>query len=202
MKRPATALVLALALVSVDGCAFGDGPPDGDGGGTLDGAGGGAVDLAVASTGNAEADAWLAAHNAVRAGAMPAPSPPLPPLGWSAPAAQVAATWAAGCTFSHNSARGNYGENIFANTGSTATPADVVRSWASEAANYTYATNSCAVGKSCGHYTQIVWGATTAVGCATRVCTTNCPFSRCINGSWNFSVCDYSPPGNSGGKPY
>jgi hypothetical protein len=36
-----------------------------------------------------------------------------------------------------------------------------------------------------GHYTQIVWAATTQVGCATQTCPDSSPFT----------VCDYSPPG-------
>jgi len=197
MRRLATAFLMTLALGGA-ACSSTDGST-GDGGGG--GGGGGGTDLAM-STGNADVDAWLAAHNGVRSGAMPAPSPALPALTWNAAAAQVAATWAAGCNFSHNNGRGNYGENIYANTGSSATPSGVVSSWASEAANYDYANNSCATGKVCGHYTQLVWRATTSVGCAIQSCTANCPFSRCVNGSWNLVVCDYSPPGNSGGRPY
>ncbi|MEM6522020.1 MAG: CAP domain-containing protein, partial [Cyanobacteria bacterium P01_C01_bin.70] len=41
----------------------------------------------------------------------------------------------------------------------------VVAAWVAEKADYDYASNSCASGKVCGHYTQIVWRETTAVGC-------------------------------------
>ena len=67
-------------------------------------------------------------------------------------------------------------------------------SWASEVANYTYASNTCAAGKVCGHYTQVVWRATTEVGCALADCPA-LQFKSTV-------VCDYGPGGNSGGKPY
>ena len=69
----------------------------------------------------------------------------------------------------------------------------VAASWASEQENYNYDNNSCARGKVCGHYTQMVWSDTTEIGCAKAVCE---------NGSQVW-VCNYSPPGNYvGEKPY
>lgn len=145
------------------------------------------------------ADAWLQEHNRVRASAQPTPSPALPPLTWNAAAAGVAKAWAENCSWKHNANRGSYGENIYASTGQP-TPASVVSSWASEAPNYDYATNTCASGKVCGHYTQIVWRATTSVGCFINRCASGSPFG---GGAWYFGVCDYSPPGNyTGQKPY
>ena len=149
----------------------------------------------------AEAQAWLDAHNAVRRNAQPAPSPALPALSWSADAASVAQAWAGGCTYQHNAGRGQRGENIAANAppGSW-TLQNVVDAWAGEASDYDYATNTCASGKECGHYTQIVWRDTLRVGCGHQVCASNSPFG---SGSWEFWVCDYEPPGNYvGQKPY
>lgn len=145
----------------------------------------------------------LAAHNQARANATPTPQPALPPLTWSTEAARVAAAWAAECKFEHNKNRGNYGENIAAAAPpGSRTNTQVVQDWVSEAANYTYADNSCAPGKVCGHYTQVVWRNTTQVGCATVTCTTNSPFGAQFP-QWQFWVCDYSPPGNyMGQKPY
>jgi uncharacterized protein YkwD len=141
----------------------------------------------------------VAAHNAARAAVSPAPATPMPPLTWSDTVAQTAAAWASGCKWSHNPALGSLklGENIYASTNKS-TPQGVVTSWVSESKNYTYATNTC-VG-TCGHYTQVVWAKTTELGCAVQTCTTGSPFG---SGSWEFWVCDYSPPGNySGQKPY
>lgn len=144
----------------------------------------------------------LEAHNAVRAQATPAPREALPPLTWSPEAAQVAEKWAKECTFEHNGNRGRLGENLAAATLDTWTTEQMVRGWASESADYDYATNTCAAGKVCGHYTQLVWRKTTGVGCATRTCTTNSPFGSRFP-TWQLWVCNYTPPGNVvGEKPY
>lgn len=145
-------------------------------------------------------DEILAAHNRLRTDATPAPSPALPPLAWSGAVTFVAQGWAANCTFGHNPARGQLGENLYAGTASSPGTA-VVASWASEAADYALATNTCAAGRECGHYTQLVWRNTTAVGCAQQQCTTNSPFGG--SAPWFLVVCDYSPPGNVLGEtPY
>jgi pathogenesis-related protein 1 len=142
------------------------------------------------------------AHNQVRTGAVPTPSPPLPDMQWSADVEAVAAAWAAHCTWSHNAGRGDLGENIAASSpGYWPTMHEVVLAWASEAADYDYASNSCAPGKVCGHYTQLVWRNSTLVGCAYARCTQNSPFDGVP--TWDFWVCDYSPPGNwIGQRPY
>lgn len=144
----------------------------------------------------------LAAHNAVRAGATPAPSPALPALTWDTGAETKAAAWAEGCKFEHNPGRGDLGENIAAATPDHWQTADVVADWADEAVDYDYNYNRCAQGAVCGHYTQIVWRNTTRVGCATKVCTKNSPFGAQFP-TWQFWVCNYAPPGNySGQRPY
>ncbi len=71
----------------------------------------------------------------------------------------------------------------------------VVNSWGSEKQWYSYAGNSCRApaGKSCGHYTQLVWRGTSEVGCGKAVCP----------GYSQVWVCEYSPPGNIiGDRPY
>ena len=137
-----------------------------------------------------------AAHNAARA-AVAGANPPIPPLTWSADVAATAQAWADKCMFDHSG--GKYGENIYASGGSTPTPADVVNSWVGEAKDYNYANNSCS--GTCGHYTQVVWRASTKLGCGMKNCTTNSPFSGFPN--WTLWVCNYDPPGNfNGQKPY
>jgi pathogenesis-related protein 1 len=136
-----------------------------------------------------------AAHNAVRAGVMPAASPAIPPLAWSSQVASVAQAYANKCMFQHSG--GAYGENIFATSG-MATPQAVVTACANEASSYTYATNSCS--NVCGHYTQVVWRGSSKLGCGVANCTANSPLG---GGAWQFWVCNYDPPGNfSGMKPY
>ena len=70
---------------------------------------------------------------------------------------------------------------------------DAVSSWASEAADYDYASNTCA--GVCGHYTQVVWATSTKLGCGVSTCP-GLIYGHTI-------VCDYAPGGNiSGQRPY
>jgi hypothetical protein len=152
------------------------------------------------SMGNGEPAAMngmTAAHNAARASVNPAPATPMPPLTWSPDVAAVAQAYAEQCVFQHS--QGSYGENLYATTGG-GTPQDVVSSWVSEVADYDYASNSCAGGKACGHYTQVVWANSLNLGCGMAFCTVNSPFG---SGPWEMWVCNYDPPGNwVGEKPY
>lgn len=96
------------------------------------------------------------------------------------------------CQLAHRPAGADaYGENLFwSSNASTAT--SVVARWAAEKSSYDHATNSCS-GQTCGHYTQVVWAATTSIGCG---------MASCPNGGevW---VCNYSPQGNvQGQSPY
>ncbi|KFE66075.1 SCP-like family protein [Hyalangium minutum] len=142
----------------------------------------------------------ISTHNTVRISASPTPNPALPVLTWSTSAAKTAQDWANQCKWGHNANRGNLGENIYAAAPNTVTTAGVVQNWGSEISFYDYGTNSCAPGKQCGHYTQIVWRSTTQVGCARAQCNQNSPIGTT---PWWFWVCNYSPPGNYvGQRPY
>lgn len=130
----------------------------------------------------------LAAHNQVRARLG------VPPLAWSRKLAGSAQEWA---NFLLNQQdifhreRPMYGENLYRIDGGTVTPGQAVQAWASEAKYYDRRTNSCRGGR-CGHYTQIVWRDTKAVGCAVA--------RKSGTEVW---VCEYYPPGNIvGEKPY
>ncbi len=144
----------------------------------------------------------LAAHNAVRAQA--GASEALPPLKWSARAEKVAAQWAEECVFEHNPERGRLGENLSAATMNKWTTREMVFDWASEVEDYDYASNTCAEGEMCGHYTQLVWRETTHVGCVVKVCTTDSrPALDMDVPEWKLWVCNYTPPGNvEGQRPY
>jgi len=83
------------------------------------------------------------------------------------------------------------GENIFGSSGAVDVAA-AVDLWASEAANYDYASNTCT--GICSHYLQVVWSSSVRIGCGTF----NCP--RLTFG--NSLVCNYGPGGASGQRPY
>lgn len=131
-------------------------------------------------------------------------------LSYSPALATTAQAWADNlkqandCKMRHSKSDGRYGENLYWASALTwpdgrkerlKVPAkQVVDSWASEKTDYDYASNHCATGKICGHYTQIVWRATTTVGCGMAVCEDT------QEQVW---VCQYQPAGNwLGKKPY
>ena len=131
--------------------------------------------------------AMLQAHNAVRSQVG------VPPLVWSDQLASVAQAWAdyllATNSFSHRP-NNRYGENLYMITGGAASPSQIVHSWADEARGYDIRSNTCS--GVCGHYTQIVWAKTRAVGCAVA--------ADRFRQDW---VCNYDPPGNYVGyRPY
>jgi pathogenesis-related protein 1 len=146
----------------------------------------------------------VAAHNRWRAKVGVAP------ITYSSELAVSAQKWANNlkqnneCRMKHSDPQGKYGENLYWASAlewsngkrelQKVTTAKVVDDWAGERADYNYKDNSCAKGKMCGHYTQVVWRSTTTVGCAIAVC------SDTLEQIW---VCQYQPPGNwVGEKPY
>jgi len=139
--------------------------------------------------------AGLEAHNEVRATAQPSPRPALAPLEWDADLADVARDWAEGCRFVHSQAP-DLGENLYVASWAASLD-EAVSSWASEASQYDYGTNSCS--GVCGHYTQIVWRDTERVGCGYA----DCPAVEGVNFGGRLWVCNYDPPGNYiGQRPY
>lgn len=161
--------------------------------------------IATGSSGTSSSDTFiddvLTAHNDLRASVDPAD--PLPPLTWDSSLAATAQTYAAQCIWGHNADRGSdVGENIaymYSSSGAVAPTQDLVQLWADEQANYDYATNSCAAGETCGHYTQMVWRNTTHIGCGIA----QCPTLANLGFGGTFLVCDYSPAGNYAGQsPY
>ncbi|KAB8104203.1 hypothetical protein EE612_036928 [Oryza sativa] len=100
------------------------------------------------------------------------------------------------CALRHSD-RNNYqyGENLSWNPSVQAwTAASSVDQWVAEKGSYDYASNSCVGGAMCGHYTQVVWRDTTAVGCAAVACNAN----RGV-----FFICTYFPAGNvQNQRPY
>jgi len=179
--------------------------------GSMGGTGG--TDVAPGETGVFEGT--VAAHNQARADVDV--SPPLPELVWSDELAEVAQDWAnnlvsdENCgTISHRP-NGMYGENIALQGSfgglSWLTGPIAVEMWVAEIDCYTYGTigqteqcDPTCIGElnssGCGHYTQVVWDSTTAVGCG---------YGSCEDGGTTIEVivCNYDPPGNYIGQtPY
>jgi uncharacterized protein YkwD len=139
-----------------------------------------------------------AAHNQVRAALG------IGPLTWDPALAAIAQSWASACVdneapvglIDHNAGRSDtypeyVGENIYG-AGGGASGTDAVALWVSEEEDYDYASNTCS--GVCGHYTQVVWRASTKLGCG---------ISSCPGLTYgNSVVCNYAPGGNSGGRPY
>ncbi len=139
-----------------------------------------------------EEQAILSYHNQVRA------SVNVPPLVWSKELAQHATDWsvklaAQGCTIQH-SQESSYGENIFMSTANQGHDAviEAAKAWESEKVNFSGEALNKSVLSQAGHYTQMVWRDTTALGCAKASCGDNL-----------IVVCNYKPTGNIlGEKPY
>ncbi|WOL08054.1 pathogenesis-related protein PRB1-3 [Canna indica] len=125
---------------------------------------------------------FVDAHNAARTTVR------VRPVSWDATMAAYAQNYAnqriSDCQLVHSG--GPYGENLFWGLGANFTAVDAVNSWVSEKNEYDYNSNSCATGKVCSHYTQVVWPSTTSIGCARVWC----------NSGSIFITCNYSPPGN------
>ncbi len=151
-------------------------------------------------TANAEANAAVELHDCARRTVVPAAVVPIEPLTWDASIASMAQSYANQCHYAHSGTPG-YGENIYAAAGFTPTLHDAVAAWAAEQPYYDYAANTCASGKVCGHYTQVVWDTTALVGCGKSYCTQNSPFGSSFP-DWYLIVCNYSPAGNDGSRPY
>ncbi|KAK6240535.1 hypothetical protein SCA6_005924 [Theobroma cacao] len=131
---------------------------------------------------------YLNAHNTARAAVG------VGPMTWDNNVAAFAQNYAnqhiGDCNLVHSG--GPYGENL-AMSSADLSGTNAVRMWVDEKADYDYSSNTCAPGKVCGHYTQVVWRSSVRLGCA-KV--------RCSNGG-TFIGCNYDPPGNFvGEKPY
>jgi pathogenesis-related protein 1 len=129
----------------------------------------------------------------------------VPPLVWDPQLQAIAQGWVSQCIdangdglVDHDANRSTtystyVGENIYASSG-TATGAAAVAAWVAEGQYYDDASNTCAAGHVCGHYTQVVWRTTQKLGCARYTCG-GLTYPSTI-------VCDYGPGGNTGGPAY
>ena len=110
---------------------------------------------------------------------------------WDETLAQMASEWAEGCVYEHGqptniSPYNPIGQNLYITTGNLNIES-AVGAWYNEIRDYDYDANSCSA--VCGHYTQIVWDDTSAVGCAHAFCSVVTGFSN----NANYVVCNYGP---------
>ncbi|KAH7673596.1 Cysteine-rich secretory protein-related protein [Dioscorea alata] len=150
--------------------------------------------MALAMAGHAVAqnssDDYVNAHNSARSQVG------VGPVTWDDTVAAYAENYANqranDCQLIHSN--GPYGENLFWGSGADYNAIDAVNLWVSEGQDYDYNSNTCAQGKVCGHYTQVVWSSSTNIGCARVVCDNN---------GGIFITCNYNPAGNViGERPY
>jgi hypothetical protein len=153
-------------------------------------------------------------HNAVRA--MVQTTTPLPPLTWSADLAKYAQQWT-DQTCSSPMHRTNpslngqrLGENLYASFGGgtdAMAGKQAIDGWAAEVQCYTYGAfmngDKCDMtctsrmnSDGCGHYTQVVWRASTQIGCGVTMCGSGFNMQTEV-------ICNYGPAGNYVGMlPY
>lgn len=130
---------------------------------------------------------------------------------WDASLAQAAVEWTSRCNVNHGFPTDKYplpssgqpGENIYVDTASSLDEVGAVQSWYDEIDYYDFSgpcssnapCGTCASGKTCLHYTQLVWWNSVKIGCG----YTNCPKVTGLvtwNTPTNFLICYYSPGGN------
>ena len=147
--------------------------------------------LAAIPTGSDLANAFLKAHNDYRAAHK------TPALAWDDTLAAAADAYASKCVYAHDADRGaGIGENIYASGSSQPLSATDVSwggasttAWYNEIKDWNFAT-SASKGGVTGHFTQVVWKASTKLGCGVA----SCPGMLMANSI--FVVCRYSPQGN------
>ncbi len=129
----------------------------------------------------------LNVHNLVRAGLK------LSQLTWDCKLADLAQEWAKRGVAEHREDT-IYGESIFVSGLRDIAAITAVNRWMGEKPNWDNKAGKCAAGKTCTHYTQIVWKKTTRIGCG---------INRDLTGKWKtMLVCNYDPEGNAPGPAY
>jgi hypothetical protein len=121
-------------------------------------------------------------------------------LVWNETLAGTASAWAEACSYSHSVVKGT-GQNLALSTSNATHVLHHVDAWFNEKSHYHYEQRACSVGAVCGHYTQVTWAKTSAVGCGVATC------GKVENkGTYKQAqifVCDYYPGGNIGSAvPY
>ncbi|ODN81607.1 hypothetical protein L202_02016 [Cryptococcus amylolentus CBS 6039] len=125
---------------------------------------------------------------------------------WNDDLASYAATAAAKCDMQHTG--GPYGENLASGVGGGYDITAGFQSWADEACKLTFALfraglnvlllmsyHIASYNGSASHFTQVVWKATSEIGCATSSCADGTIFTG-YGSNLLYLVCEYNPAGN------
>jgi pathogenesis-related protein 1 len=115
------------------------------------------------------------------------------PVRWSPALAIYAQEWAdhlavTTCRMAHRTG-GRYGENLFQGTAGYYTAVDAAKGWESEKKDYRGGAITESNWHPAGHYTQMVWRDSTALGCGEAHCNKTL-----------IVACNYDPPGNYLGR--
>jgi len=111
-------------------------------------------------------------------------------LTWNSSLSSFALSWAQKCQWAHS--HGPNGENLAENYENVT---DAIDGWGDERGKYDFSHGG--FGEGTGHFTQLVWKATTSVGCARVNCANN---DKGGNAQGWYVVCEYWPPGNVMGQ--
>jgi len=137
-----------------------------------------------------DVQAITAYHNQVRRNVGVAP------LTWSTTLANYAQQWtdhlaSTSCQMQHRQPN-QFGENLFQGTAGYYKTVDAAKAWEEEKKFYSGGVLKESNWHASGHYTQMVWSGTKAMGCGQSVCRKTL-----------IVACNYNPPGNfMGRKPY
>ncbi|KAF7845837.1 hypothetical protein BT93_L0395 [Corymbia citriodora subsp. variegata] len=126
---------------------------------------------------------------------------------WSANLAAIALSIAETCVYEHNTTAGGggYGQNIAAGVEASGIGEVISDLFYNGEVNYFVglygeASPDMTNFEHWGHFSQIVWKATTTVGCATYDCSSSGLANVGSDVSPYFTVCNYEGPGNVGGE--
>lgn len=135
-------------------------------------------------------------HNELRTSVSPTASN-MVKMTWNPEAAANAQKWADKCTLAHSAREQRHistsgcGENLFMSS-YPASWSVAIQNWYDEHKSFTYGVGPKTSNAMIGHYTQVVWHSSSAVGCGVAYCS-----KQALK---YFYVCHYCPPGNIQGK--
>ncbi|KAI4879037.1 hypothetical protein NFI96_023430, partial [Prochilodus magdalenae] len=160
---------------------------------------------------SSDMQAILDLHNKLRAQVYP-PASNMEYMVWDTELERTAEEWAETCLWEHGPAGllPQIGQNLGVHWGRYRPPTSHVQAWYDEVKDYSFPyPQECnphcpftCTGPVCTHYTQLVWGTSSRIGCAINVCYDMNVWGQ-IWAKAVYLVCNYSPKGNWWGHaPY